>query len=141
MYAAALYVETDTARAELKRLQKEGFFSQGYTDDRIMEGLILGKFRKVMQIQMLRSASESQVPFLLRGSYQDLCSPSAMWNKSRQRLPKEIRLQISCWPALHTTPGSSASGVHTTMCPREEASPGVFAPAQRTPGTMHQQRS
>ncbi|CAK0734256.1 hypothetical protein CVIRNUC_000405 [Coccomyxa viridis] len=60
VYAAALYVETDTARAELKRLQKEGFFSQGYTDDRIMEALILGKFRKVMQIQMLRSASESQ---------------------------------------------------------------------------------
>ena len=61
MYAAALYVEADAARAELKRLQKEGFFSQGYTDDRVMEALILGKFRKVMQIQMLRSASESQV--------------------------------------------------------------------------------
>ena len=61
VYAAALYVEADTARAELKRLQKEGFFSQGFTDDRVMEALMLGKFRKVMQIQMLRSASESQV--------------------------------------------------------------------------------
>ena len=63
VYAAALYVEAETARAELKRLQKEGFFSQGYTDNRVMEALILGKFRKMMQIQMLRSASESQVTF------------------------------------------------------------------------------
>ena len=61
VYAAALYVEADKARAELKRLQKAGFFSQGYTDDRVMEALVRGKFRKVMQIQMLRSASESQV--------------------------------------------------------------------------------
>ena len=61
MYAAGLYVEADKARAELKRLQKEGFFRQGYTDDRVMEALVRSKFRKVMQIQMLRSASESQV--------------------------------------------------------------------------------
>ena len=134
MYAAALYVETDTARAELKRLQKEGFFSQGYTDDRIMEALILGKFRKVMQIQMLRSASESQVPYL-RGSFPDLRFPCAMWYRSRQRLRKKTRRQNICLLSLHTPPELSASGVHTQPAPRS-ASSSVFTPARRVPSMI-----
>ncbi|CAL5225572.1 g8414 [Coccomyxa viridis] len=60
VYAVALYVEAKQARAELQRLKAEGFFSEGYTDDRVMEALVQGRFRKALQIQMLRTASVSQ---------------------------------------------------------------------------------
>ncbi len=54
----ALYVEADVARKELRRLQDEGFFKrQGYTDDSLTAALNAGKFRKCLQIQMLRSAT------------------------------------------------------------------------------------
>ena len=54
----ALYVETAVARKELRRLQDEGFFKgQGYTDDSLTAALNAGRFRKCLQIQMLRSAS------------------------------------------------------------------------------------
>ncbi len=39
----ALYVEAKQARAELQRLKAEGFFSEGYTDDRVMEALVQGR--------------------------------------------------------------------------------------------------
>ncbi len=43
VYAVALYVEADKTRAELQRLRAEGFFSEGYTDDRVMEALVQGR--------------------------------------------------------------------------------------------------
>ena len=43
MYAVALYAEADEAQAELQRLRAEGFFSGGYTDDRVMEALVQGR--------------------------------------------------------------------------------------------------
>lgn len=61
VYAVAVYVEAETARQELKRLQAEGFFSkEGYTTDRLTAALNVGKFRKCLDIRMLRSASVSQ---------------------------------------------------------------------------------
>lgn len=46
------------ARRELRRLQDEGFFKgRGYTDDSLTAALSAGKFRKCLQIQMLRSAT------------------------------------------------------------------------------------
>ena len=39
----ALYVEADKAGAELQRLRAEGFFSEGYSDDRVMEALTQGR--------------------------------------------------------------------------------------------------
>lgn len=58
MYAVALYVEATVARKELRRLQDEGFFKgSGYTDDSLTAALNAGKFRKCLQIQMLRSAT------------------------------------------------------------------------------------
>jgi hypothetical protein len=49
----ALYVETETARAELQRLKKEGFFKD-YSEDSLCAALSVGKFRKLLQIQLLR---------------------------------------------------------------------------------------
>ena len=43
VYAVALYVEADKAQAELQRLRAEGFFSKGYSDDRVMEALVKGR--------------------------------------------------------------------------------------------------
>ena len=43
VYAVALYVEADKAQTELQRLRAEGFFSKGYSDDRVMEALIQGR--------------------------------------------------------------------------------------------------
>lgn len=58
VYAVALYVEALVARKELRRLQHEGFFKkEGYTDDTLTSALNMGRFRKCLQIQMLRSAS------------------------------------------------------------------------------------
>ncbi|CAL8466934.1 g6470 [Coccomyxa elongata] len=54
-------VKASVARRELRRLQDEGFFKgRGYTDDSLTAALNAGKFRKCLQIQMLRSATVSQ---------------------------------------------------------------------------------
>ena len=39
----ALYVEAEQAGAELQRLRAEGFFTKGYSDDRVMEALVQGR--------------------------------------------------------------------------------------------------
>ena len=48
VYAVALYVEADKAKAELQRLRAEGFFSQGYSDDRLMKALVKGRSADVI---------------------------------------------------------------------------------------------
>ena len=52
VYAVALYVEADTARAELQRLRAEGFFSEGYSDDRVMEALLRGRSDSLVQLKI-----------------------------------------------------------------------------------------
>ena len=54
VYEVALYVEADSAKAELQRLQAEGFFAQGYTDDRVMEALVRGRWA-ALQLHLKRS--------------------------------------------------------------------------------------
>jgi hypothetical protein len=61
VYAAAIYVEAETARKELLRLQAEGFFDKkGFSVDSLTAALNVGRFRKCLDIRMLRSASVSQ---------------------------------------------------------------------------------
>ena len=59
LYAVALYVEEDAASAELKRLDKKGFFKD-YSIDSLADGLIHGSFKKLLQIQLLRTVTYSQ---------------------------------------------------------------------------------
>ena len=59
IYKVALYVETAPASAELKRLQKEGFFKD-FSDDTLCDAAAKGVFKKVLQIQLLRNVSVSQ---------------------------------------------------------------------------------
>jgi len=48
VYAVALYVEADKAKTELERLRAEGFFSEGYSDDRVMKALVKGRSADVI---------------------------------------------------------------------------------------------
>eukprot|EP00884_Botryococcus_braunii_P009435 jgi/Botrbrau1/18493/Bobra.0072s0072.1 len=59
IYRIALYVETESAKAELKRLQKEGFITD-FSEESLCKALSAGKFRKLLQIQFLRSVTLSQ---------------------------------------------------------------------------------
>ena len=59
LYSVALYVEEEPAIAELKRLQKAGFFKD-YTEDTLCQALLAGTFKKLLQIQLLRNVTYSQ---------------------------------------------------------------------------------
>lgn len=61
MYEGALYVEEETAAAELRRLQAEGFFRQGdYSTDRLCAALAAANATRVVQLRLLRSITGKQ---------------------------------------------------------------------------------
>lgn len=57
VYAVALYVEADKAKAELQRLRAEGFFAKGYSDDRVMQALVAGRSGQVAVLRAVSSLS------------------------------------------------------------------------------------
>ena len=61
VYEGALYVEKQTAAAELRRLQAEGFFGQGdYSTDRLCAALAAANATRVLQLRLLRSITGRQ---------------------------------------------------------------------------------
>jgi len=76
----AFYVEEKQARAEFKRLEEEGFF-KNQDHETFCRALVTGRFKKLLQIRLLRSVSPSQLtgeigrdlePRLQRGGNQEL---------------------------------------------------------------------
>lgn len=59
LYAVALYVEEATATAALRAMDKQGFFTD-YSEEELCRALLVGDFRKLLQIRLLRSVTYSQ---------------------------------------------------------------------------------
>ena len=90
IYAVALYVEADKAKAELQRLRAEGFFAKGYSDDRVMEALVAGRSGQVEQSAHSAQCSrlEGNVP-PARGL--DICDVSTGMKRVREAHAMQVQ--------------------------------------------------